>query len=133
MLYEVITAGGWLKPSMYLAVTEGTKHEKEAKEFVNWFLNDPEAAKILGTQRGLPVNKDNAKALEEDMSDVDRVGMELLRATEPDGQTWSAGAGGWTNYIDKDWLLVRDQLSFNKITPEQAFDQLKDAAKAYEK
>ncbi|WMT41877.1 extracellular solute-binding protein [Paenibacillus sp. D2_2] len=126
-------AGGWLKPSMYLAVTEGTKHEKEAKEFVNWFLNDPEAAKILGTQRGLPVNKDNAKALEENMSDVDKVGMELLRATEPDGQTWSAGAGGWTNFIDKDWQLVRDQLSFNKITPEQAFDQLKDASKGYEK
>jgi ABC-type glycerol-3-phosphate transport system substrate-binding protein len=126
-------AGGWLKPSMYLAVTEGTKHATEAKEFVNWFLNDPEAAKILGTQRGLPVNKDNAKALEENMSDVDKVGMELLRATEPDGQTWSAGAGGWTNFIDKDWLLVRDQLSFNKITPEQAFDQLKDASKAYEK
>ncbi|AZS13907.1 ABC transporter substrate-binding protein [Paenibacillus lutimineralis] len=126
-------AGGWLKPSMYLAVTEGTKYEAEAKEFINWFLNDPEAAKILGTQRGLPANKDNANALEASMSDVDKVGLELLRATEPDGQTWSAGAGGWTNFIDKDWLLVRDQLSFNKITPEQAFDQLKDASKAYEK
>ncbi|MBW7453838.1 ABC transporter substrate-binding protein [Paenibacillus sepulcri] len=125
-------AGGWLKPSMYLAVSAASKKTDEAKKFVNWFVNDPEAAKILKTSRGLPVNKDNAAALEASMSDIDKVGMGLLRETEKDGQTWTAGPGGWTNYVDKDWPLVRDSLSFNKITPEQAFEQLKSAAKAYE-
>ena len=66
------------------------------------------------------------------MSEVDKVGMELLRATEKDGQTWTAGPGGWTNYIDKDFPLVHDQLSFGKITPEEAYKQLKEAAMAYE-
>lgn len=125
-------AGGWLKPSMYLAVSENSKHKEAAEEFVNWFVNDPEAAAVLKTSRGLPVNKDNAAALESSMSDVDKVGMELLRATEVDGQTWTAGPGGWTNYIDKDWPLVHDQLSFGKITPEEAYEQLKTAAQAYE-
>lgn len=126
-------SGGWLKPSMYLAVSAGSKKIDEAKKFINWFVNDPEAGKILKTSRGLPVNKDNATALESSMSDIDKVGMALLRATEKDGQTWTAGAGGWTNYIDKDWPYVRDQLSFKKITPQQAFDQLKEASSAYEK
>lgn len=125
-------AGGWLKPSMYLAVSENSKYKEEAEKFIDWFVNDPEAAAILKTSRGLPVNKDNAAALEESMSEVDKVGMGLLRATEQDGQTWTAGPGGWTNYIDKDWPLVHDQLSFNKITPEEAFEQLKEAALAYE-
>lgn len=128
-----VEAGGWLKPSMYLAVSASSKKAEEAKKFINWFVNDPEAAQILKTARGLPVNKDNADALQSSMSDVDKVGLELLRATETDGQTWTAGAGGWTNYIDKDWPYVRDQLSFNKITPEQAYEQLQTAAKAYEK
>lgn len=128
-----VEAGGWLKPSMYLAVSANSKKADEAKKFINWFVNDPEAAKILKTARGLPVNKDNATALQASMSDTDKVGLELLRATETDGQTWTAGPGGWTNYIDKDWPLVRDQLSFNKITPEQAYEQLVAAAKAYEK
>ncbi|WP_438431276.1 ABC transporter substrate-binding protein [Gorillibacterium sp. sgz500922] len=126
-------AGGWLKPSMFLAVTKNSKHAEEAKKFVNWFVNSQEAANILQTFRGLPANKEIASSLEKSMSDLDKVGLGLLRATEPDGQKWSAGAGGWTNFIDKDWVLVRDQLMFEKVTPEQAFDQLKEAAQSYEK
>ncbi|MFB9276947.1 ABC transporter substrate-binding protein [Cohnella cellulosilytica] len=126
-------AGGWLKPSMYLTVSANSKKTEEAKKFINWFVNDPEAAQLLKTSRGLPVNKTNADALQASMSEVDKVGLELLRATEVDGQTWTAGAGGWTNYIDKDWPYVRDQLSFGRITPEQAYEELKTAAREYEK
>lgn len=126
-------AGGWLKPSMFLTVTKNSKNIEEAKKFVNWFVNSQEAANVLLTQRGLPANKEIATSLESGMSDLDKAGLGLLRATEPDGQQWSAGAGGWTNFIDKDWVLVRDQLNFNKITSEEAFKQLKEAAQSYEK
>ncbi len=125
-------AGGWLKPSMYLAVTASSKKQEEAKKFVNWFVNDPEAAKILTTVRGLPANKEMATLLESNLSETDKIGLGLLRATEKDGQTWDS-TSGWTNFVDKDWTLVGDQLTFSKITPEQAFDQLKSAAKSYEK
>jgi ABC-type glycerol-3-phosphate transport system substrate-binding protein len=126
-------AGGWLKPSMFLSVSKDSKHAEEAKKFVNWLVNDPAAGEILQTFRGLPANKDISASLEANMSELDKVGLGLLRATEKDGQAWSAGAGGWTNFIDKDWVLVRDQLSFGKITPEKAFEQLKDASLSYEK
>jgi len=126
-------AGGWLKPSMFLGVSANSKYAEEAKKFINWFVNDQEAADILQTFRGLPANKEIAASLEANMSELDKVGLVLLRATEPDGQQWSAGAGGWTNFIDKDWALVRDQLSFGKITPEKAFEQLKELSQSYEK
>ncbi|WP_284645094.1 ABC transporter substrate-binding protein [Paenibacillus silviterrae] len=125
-------AGGWLKPSMYLAVSAGSKKQEEAKKFVNWFVNDTEAAKILGTVRGLPANKDIASLLQASLSDADKIGLELLRATEKDGQTWDS-TSGWTNFVDKDWALIGDQLVFGKINPQQAFDQLKSASKSYEK
>lgn len=124
-------AGGWLKPSMYLSVTDGSKHKEEAKKFVNWFVNDPEAAQILQTRRGLPANKEIASLLQANLSEADKVGLELLQATEKDGQTWTT-TSGWTTFIDKDWTLVGDQLTFGKITPEQAFEQLKSASKSYE-
>lgn len=124
--------GGWLKPSMYLSVTASSKKQEEAKKFVNWFVNDQEAAKILTTVRGLPANKDIATLLQANLSEADKVGLDLLRATEKDGQTWDT-TSGWTTFIDKDWPLVGDQLTFGKITPKQGFDQLKAASKAYEK
>lgn len=126
-------AGGWLKPSMFFGVSPVSKNAEEAKKFVDWFLNDPEAAKILVTKRGMPVNSDIVTALTPGLSDVDKAGVELLEATKKDGQTYSPGAKGWTNFIDKDWKLVRDELSFGKTTPEAAFDKLKSAAQEYEK
>lgn len=129
---RVSAPGGWLKPSMYLAVSASSKKQEEAKKFINWFVNDTEAAKILGTVRGLPANKDISALLQASFSDADKVGLDLLRATEKDGQTWDS-TSGWTNFIDKDWTLVGDQLTFGKITPQQAFDQLKSASKSYEK
>lgn len=126
-------AGGWLKPSMFFGVSPTSKNAEEAKKFVDWFLNDQEAAKILSTKRGMPVNSDIVAALTPNLSDVDKAGVEMLEATKKDGQTYTPGAKGWTNFIDKDWKLIRDELSFGKTTPEAAFDKLKSAAKEYEK
>ncbi|WP_274652986.1 ABC transporter substrate-binding protein [Paenibacillus humicola] len=125
-------AGGWLKPSMFFAVSPTSKNAAEAEKFINWFINDPDAGKILGTSRGVPVNNDVAKALQPTLSAADKAGIDMYNATLPDGQQWSPGAPGWTNWIDKDWLLVRDELSFGKKTPQGAFDELKNAAKDYE-
>ncbi|MCR2806288.1 ABC transporter substrate-binding protein [Paenibacillus soyae] len=126
-------AGGWLKPSLFFGISPFSKNAEEAKKFVNWFINSQEAGEILGTSRGVPVNAKVAAAIESSLSDADRAGMELYNATQKHGQQWSPGASGWTNWVDKDWSLVRDELSFGKKTPEQAFDALQKLAKEYGK
>jgi ABC-type glycerol-3-phosphate transport system substrate-binding protein len=125
-------AGGWLKPSLFFGISESSKHSAEAEKFVDWFVNSEEAGAILGTTRGVPVNSKVASAIEPTFSEADKTGTVLYRATLKDGQQWTPGASGWTNWIDKDWALVRDELSFGKKTPEQAFEELKNAAKEYE-
>ncbi|GFN31064.1 ABC transporter substrate-binding protein [Paenibacillus xylaniclasticus] len=125
-------AGGWLKPSMFFGISPNSKNAEEAQKFVNWFLNDSEVAQILGTHRGMPVNTDIAASIVDSLSDADKIGLELLNATLPDGQTYTTGAPGWTNFIDKDFALVRDELSFGRVTPEEAFNKLKSAAEEYE-
>ncbi|WP_372634424.1 ABC transporter substrate-binding protein [Cohnella sp.] len=125
-------AGGWLKPSMFFGISAASKHVEEAKSFVDWFINSEEAGAILGTSRGVPVNSTVADAVDSTFSVADQTGMILYNATLQDGQQWTPGASGWTNWIDKDWGLVRDELSFGKKSPEQAFDALRNAAKEYE-
>ncbi|ASA23927.1 ABC transporter substrate-binding protein [Paenibacillus donghaensis] len=126
-------AGGWLKPSMFFGVAESSKHQKEAAKFIEWFVNDPEPGAVLGTKRGAPVNNKVQAAIEADLSADDRTGMELLHATQKDGQTFSPGAPGWTNFIDKDFALVRDELSFGAVTPEEAYKSLEKASQEYVK
>lgn len=57
---------GWmLKPALLYAISANTKYPDEAAEFLNFMLNDSEAAKILGTTRGLPASEAAEKSLEE--------------------------------------------------------------------
>ena len=54
----------WARASMYLSVFSGsTKHRTSAVDVINFLVNDPEAGKILGTDRGLPSNLDVRKAV----------------------------------------------------------------------
>lgn len=45
----------WLKPGMFLSISETSEVKKEAAEFINWFLNSNEANEILLGERGVPV------------------------------------------------------------------------------
>jgi multiple sugar transport system substrate-binding protein len=45
--------GGWLQPSQYLAVYKKTSLPDESVRFINFFVNDPEAGKVLGNERGI--------------------------------------------------------------------------------
>ncbi|HHX68272.1 MAG: ABC transporter substrate-binding protein [Miniphocaeibacter sp.] len=54
------------KLSMAFAISKNTKHPEEAATFVNFLLSDPEAVKIMETDRGIPVNKEAIKTLEDE-------------------------------------------------------------------
>ena len=46
-----------------LTVSKKSKHAQEAAKFIDFFLNDPEAGKILGITRGMPANTEVLDAL----------------------------------------------------------------------
>ena len=57
---------GWMiKPSLLYTISANTKYPDEAAEFMNFMLNDGEAAKLLGTTRGIPASSAARKSLEE--------------------------------------------------------------------
>ncbi|MDD3998003.1 MAG: extracellular solute-binding protein [Sphaerochaetaceae bacterium] len=42
----------WQQPSQFYTVNKDSKHPDEAVKFINFLVNDPDAAKILGSNRG---------------------------------------------------------------------------------
>lgn len=79
---------GWFeRPSMLFAISSETKYPKQAALFLNWLLNDPEAAIILGTTRGIPASKSALKALsaaDPDLtSDLSFTGTQQLISSNP--------------------------------------------------
>lgn len=46
--------GLWVHPSQFWTINKTSKHPKEAAMFINFFINDEEATKVLGSERGIP-------------------------------------------------------------------------------
>jgi multiple sugar transport system substrate-binding protein len=64
--------GLWLQPSQFMSVSAKSKHPKEAAMFINFMVNDPEAAMVLGSERGVPGSSKIREALKEKASPVDK-------------------------------------------------------------
>ncbi|WP_166239012.1 ABC transporter substrate-binding protein [Paenibacillus turpanensis] len=58
-----IDKGLFLKPSMYFSVTKNSKQKEEAVKFIDFFVNDIEANKLIKGERGIPVSSKVKEAL----------------------------------------------------------------------
>jgi len=62
-------SGQWARAALYFAGYADTEHPATVADILNFFINDPEAGEILGTERGLPANLDIRTAVEESLTD----------------------------------------------------------------
>lgn len=61
----------FVRPNLFISSWEGTPYPKEAAKFVNFWINDPDAVKVIGASRGVPPSPESAA---------------LIAATDPGGQ-----------------------------------------------
>ncbi|WNR42833.1 ABC transporter substrate-binding protein [Paenibacillus roseipurpureus] len=122
-------ASGWLKASMYWSVSPDSKSQEEAKKFIDWFINDKEAADILGTSRGVPVAKTIVDYLQPKFNDVDKAGITLINDVAKSGaKAYDPGPGtkgGWAKFATgKEYDNLAQQVMFDKLTPQQAWEEV---------
>ncbi|MCZ8513270.1 extracellular solute-binding protein [Paenibacillus filicis] len=125
-------SSGWLKPSMFWSVSADSKYIEESKKFIDWFINDQEAADILTTTRGVPVSSKVLDYLTPKLTAADKLQVDLIKSVAPDAQPFNPGAKGWSNYTSKDFKDIGEKIMFGKITPEAAYDELVKKAKDYQ-
>ena len=51
-----VGGGHYRKPSMFFSVAGSSANKQAAADFLNFFITDPEAGKILGVERGIPAS-----------------------------------------------------------------------------
>lgn len=127
---DAAAPGTFYKPSMFWSIGAKTKHPKEAAEFVNFLLNDPEAAKLMLSDRGLPMNVKNRLSIVDSLKPADREAALFLDKIRP---TIGApailppkGAGKIQTILQK----TNEQVMFKKMTPAQAADDFLKQAQA---
>ncbi|MGC5165273.1 ABC transporter substrate-binding protein [Luteimicrobium sp. DT211] len=77
------STGQYAGVTQLLTVAKTSKHPKEAAEFVDFFLNDPEAGKILGITRGMPANTAVLSTISADFQAGDKATYEFEKQMAP--------------------------------------------------
>ncbi len=116
-----VGGGHYRKPSMFFSVGGSSANKELAAEYLSFFINNLEAAKVLGVERGIPCIEATREAVAPDLNEADQVALnfvanlgDLLGPLPPPPP---AAAGE----IDASLLRVLSQeVAFGARTPEDA-------------
>ncbi len=65
--------GQWARASMYWSGFSGTKHADVVADVINFLVNDPDAGKVLGAERGVACNLDVRSQVAPTLAKTDQV------------------------------------------------------------
>jgi multiple sugar transport system substrate-binding protein len=117
---EDTTKYDYYKPGMYWSVSAKSEHPAEAALLVDFMVNNPEAAKIIGTERGIPANAATLEALGDDLTPEERKAADFAEQRKPHlGEAPAIVPNGAS---DIETILSRylQDVMFERQTPEDA-------------
>jgi multiple sugar transport system substrate-binding protein len=113
--------GHYRKPSMFWSIANASKVKSEAAKYLSFFIDDLDAAKVLGIERGIPAAKHVRDAIAPTLSPQDQISLNFvsnlgdLLGPIPPPPPSNAGE------IDIDLLLkTSQQVAFGQMSAEDA-------------
>ncbi|GHA36572.1 ABC transporter ATP-binding protein [Devosia pacifica] len=117
---EDSTGGHYRKPSMFFSVTSSSQDPEAAAHFINFFVNDIEAGRILGVERGIPADSEVRQAIAPELDEKSRAALEFvanlgeLAGPLPPPPPPAAGE------IEKALITKSQEVAFGMQSPEDA-------------
>ncbi|MBA4493781.1 ABC transporter substrate-binding protein [Paenactinomyces guangxiensis] len=111
--------GLFLKPSMFFSVAKNSKHKEEAAKFINFFVNDIEANKLIKGDRGVPVSSKVAEGIKPVLAPEQAKVFEYVDKVTKNSSPLSPMDPVGASEVMKALKDVSDQILFKKITPEE--------------
>lgn len=112
--------GAWLRSSMEYAISSKSAQPKEAALFINYLVNNLDAAKLIKSDRGMPANTDLKAAItpllketqQKEAAYLDRIAELNIEAPKP----FPAGSSATMEVLNR----YNTDVLFGKITPRDA-------------
>ncbi|NMN01035.1 ABC transporter, extracellular substrate binding protein [Bifidobacterium sp. DSM 109958] len=126
-----VAKAGYVKPGQFWAISKMSKHKDLAAKYINWYTNDEEPVKIMGTDRGLPVNNNMLDKIKGDLSESDQAAVEFLtKEVTPNSSTINPPAPAGASKVNgKDVIgTIEESVLMGKISAADAATQFVDQA-----
>jgi multiple sugar transport system substrate-binding protein len=133
--FEILPVPGWnenkalfLKPSMYFSIAENSKVKEEAAKFIDFWVNNIDANKIIMGERGVPVSSAVKEALKPDLSPEQTKVFEYVAWAEQNSSEMDPPNPPGATEVDKLLKETAEQIMYKKLTVEQGAAKFREEA-----
>lgn len=110
------------RPSFFYSVAQTSKNKEAAAKFANFLVNDEEANKIIGTERGIPASTVAKDTIYEDMTDEEKVASDYLdKIADYVGEASPVLPVGFSE-LNTHFKDVFAEITYGTMTAEEAYD-----------
>jgi len=106
------------------AISPQSDHPEEAAAFLDFLINDPEAAQILKLSRGIPLNTDNYDALAPTLSGGDKIVNDFVQKYQPQFSDPAPLAPPGVSTLPADFTLAYEGITFGQQSNKDAAKSL---------
>ncbi|MFG3439760.1 ABC transporter substrate-binding protein [Nonomuraea sp. NPDC047897] len=127
---EGASSGGmFLQPAMYYTASSKSEHAAEANKFIDFLVNDPDAAAILLSDRGLPTNGKVLAAVKDKLPAVDQKTLAFIDDIKSELSPISVPPKG---AMEMESILKRnsEEVWFGRTTPDEGAQKFLSEANA---
>ena len=111
----------WQAPSQFYTVNKDSAHPEETVKFINFLVNDPEAARILGSNRGASASA-SARAAGAS-SEADQLVLDYMSVAGPHSSLETDHVPNDTEF-NSTLYLIYQRVAFGEITPAEGGTQI---------
>ena len=127
--YPIAKVGGpsglYYRPALIWCIGKTSKNPDAAAAFIDFFVNDLEAGKVLGVERGVPVNLSIREIVVPLVDEVPRMTIEYVNSVaDRVGPYPPPVPKGATEFDQMVMRPIADQLAFGQLTVAQAAERL---------
>lgn len=132
--FPIATAGGpsgiYYRPGLAWSISKDAKNIEAAAKFIDFFVNDLSAGKVLEVERGIPPNLKIRSQIAAQLTEYEKMSVDYINSIEPFVMKYPPSGPAGANEIETGLMRpIGDQLAFGKITVAEAAKKLVDGAK----
>ncbi|MBB3542372.1 MULTISPECIES: ABC transporter substrate-binding protein [unclassified Rhizobium] len=124
-------SGHYYRPALIWSVGGSTKNGEAAAKFIDFFVNDVDAGKILGVERGVPMSPVVREAILPNLNPTEQATVKYINLLKDQVGEYPAPAPlGSTQFDQRVFRPIADELAFERTTPAEAAARLLEEGKA---
>jgi multiple sugar transport system substrate-binding protein len=115
----------WPAPSQFYTVNKDSKNIEGAVQFINFLVNSPDAAKVLGNDRGASASSTAREGAASTATESDRKILGYLSSAGPHSSKETAHVPNDTE-LNSTLFLIYQSVQFGRTTPAQGGQEIVD-------